>query len=198
MSTTTTTSRAQTVREHPEVRRAHQLLQRALDGSSDPGLRRALSPALDALRTDPTLALTTEGQRTLDLLAELARQLRPLSRQAEMARTHARLLADPDLEEADRAHAINRLGKINPAAITNEAELVERLCQQAQELADRARPDWQDPDHLHGLARRMLPPVRDLDVISQALRSSVSRAAAVVPDAPEVRRLLNLADQIHP
>jgi len=44
----------------------------------------------------------------------------------------------------------------------------------------------------------MLVPARDLEVIAQALRSSVSRAAAVAPEEPEVRRLLDLADQLHP
>lgn len=198
MTNTMQTGPAPAVHNHPEVRRAHQVLQRALDGCADERVRDALTRAAAALRTDPTLVLEVDGQHTVDLIAELVRQLKPLGRQAVLARAHARLLADPDLAEADRQRQIAQLGKTDPTAIDQEEEVLERLRARALALADRARTDWQDPEHLRRLSSQMLPPDQDLEEIARALRRSVSAAAALAPDAPEVRRLLALAEQIHP
>ncbi|SHI60509.1 hypothetical protein SAMN05421803_101710 [Nocardiopsis flavescens] len=118
--TTTQTGPARAIHDHPEVRRAHQTLHRARQGRADGRVREAPARVAAALRTDPTLALEVDGQRTADLIAELIRQLKPLSRQAGLAHTHARLPADPYLPGTDRQHQINRLGKVNPAAIDQE------------------------------------------------------------------------------
>ncbi|OLT26584.1 hypothetical protein BJF83_20690 [Nocardiopsis sp. CNR-923] len=194
----TTTSAAETVRSHREVRHAHEALQRALTGCADDTVRQALTRAADTLRTDPTLALEATGRRTIDLINELERQLKPLGRQAALARAHARLLADPDLSENDRQRQINQLGTINTTAIDQEEDLLDRLRDQALTLTKRARTDWENPEHLQGLARRMLPSQRVLTEIAESLRRSVSAAAALAPEEPQVRRLLALAEQIHP
>lgn len=198
MITTTQTDPVNAVRSHREVRRAHQTLQRALDGCAGDAARQALTQAVNAMHSDPTLALQAGGQRSIDLICALARQLKPLGRQAELARTRDRLLAAPGLPDTDRRRRIHRLGKINPLAISQEKECLERLQRQVSALAEQAHPEWCDPCHLAELARQMLPPEQALAEIAGSLRSAVAAAAALAPGEPEVRRLLDLAEQVQP
>ncbi|MEU3020195.1 hypothetical protein ABZ635_22690 [Nocardiopsis sp. NPDC007018] len=194
---TTTMSPAQTVRTHPAVHRAHEELHRALEGASDPQVRTVLERIADALRTDPTLALDREYQRTLDLIMELRRQLGSLTRKAARAAERAALLADPDLDQAERAARINQLGRVHPGVIEEEAEVRERLEHKADELAGRARPDWDAPERLAALARTLLPCGEDVQREAARLRSRMRAAAALAPDDPQVRQLLDLAEQMH-
>lgn len=193
---TETAPPADTIRDHDEVIRALSRLRDARDTCTDPAGARSLTVAIDALRTDPTLALTPAGQRALDLVAELCRQLRPVIRQADLSREHARLTADDTLTDTDRARRINRLGKINPNAIHAEAELLVRLNGEAHALAGAATPDWQTPGHLEQVAHTLLPSPRVLAEIAQQIRDRVAPAAAVAPTNHRVRGILGAAAQL--
>jgi Asp-tRNA(Asn)/Glu-tRNA(Gln) amidotransferase A subunit family amidase len=72
------------------------------------------------------------------------------------------------------------------------------------ELLEERKGDARDfsryADDPTGFIREILKadPWGKQEEIARALRRSVSAAAALAPDAPEVRRLLALAEQIHP
>ncbi|SIO84629.1 hypothetical protein [Nocardiopsis sp. JB363] len=193
----TTMTPAQAVRTHPAVRRAHETLHRALETATDPQVRSALDRLADTLRIDPTLALDRETQFTLDLIMELRRQIGTLTRKADRARERAGLLADPDLDSDERTSRISRLGKIDPGAIEEESEARERLDQKVDELAGRARPDWDTPERLSELAHTLLPCGKEVQREAARLRSSLQAAAALAPNDPQVRQFQDLAEQMH-
>ena len=181
---------------HRDAVAARDGLRRTLQGAAQPAARDALTRALDALSTDPTLALTLDGQRRIDLIAEMGRQLKPLGRQAAAGRAHSRIHADPALTGPERDAAQNRLGKINPAALAEEDRILARLDDEVAQLTAAARADWRDPAHLAEIARRLLPSPLALADIAAQVRRAVGSAAAVAPYEPEVRRLLDLADAL--
>ena len=107
--------------EHPDVVNTRRALADQLErmGPDEEDQRRDLAQVLELLKDDPTVALFAPTQRTIALIQELARQRRPLARQAALVREHERLSADPERN----ARALNRLGKINPRAIEEHAAL---------------------------------------------------------------------------
>ncbi|MGW8438825.1 hypothetical protein ACWGKS_27065 [Nocardiopsis sp. NPDC055879] len=195
--TATTMTPTQAVRTHPAVRSAHETLHRALESATDPQVRTALDRIAHTLRIDPTLALDHETQYGLDLIMELRRQIGTLTRKADRARERAGLLADPDLAPDERAARISRLGKIHPGAIEEEVEVRERLEQKVDELASRARSDWDTPERLAELARTLLPRSEDVQKEAARLRSSLQASAVLAPGDPQVLRFQELAEQMH-
>lgn len=167
--------------DHPAALRCLNRLRRARQtcppGERTAPARRALDKAARAARTDPTLPLTWEGERGIDLLYVLTRDLA-------------------------RAFENERHGDAGPSAhagpdLRGEVEsLVERTAAAALRLAALARSDWDTPAHRSAVARDRLPSRRVLVEIAEGLHRSVAVSAALDPDLDEVRALQDLADGI--
>lgn len=193
------------LRDHPDVSALRTRLQHiadrlspapgeALDTHRERALLAVRAAAAD-VEVDPTLALRGEGQRWVDLLAELARQMSPVFRQAALATEATRLNRDPALSERDRSRALLRLGKINPRAAEEAASLAKRSEQVAGELHALVNPHWNDPEHRTGLARRRLDHTA-LGRAAEQLRLAVSAAEEIDSHLPEVQALLAMATTV--
>lgn len=152
--------------------------------------------ALRALEADPTLVLSPEGQRQLDLIAELNRQLKPLGRQAALARFARRLRQDPDITEDQRERGLNRLGKLNPDAETQHQALLGRAEELVAAFEERVNPVWDQGEHRRRLARYLLPGPETTTKATDWVRYLVEAALAVDPELPEAHQVLAAADQI--
>lgn len=146
----------------------------------------------EAMAVDPTLGDVDREMRRCDLLAELMRQLGPLSRQAALLQ-EARRLDGITGEEADMARL--RIGRVNLLAQEETDALLDRLDFLAAELRAAAWPDWDSPARRTQRALATLPGEGRLETIAEELRRAVAPSLAHAP-TPEAMRLLALADLI--
>ncbi|MGW9350559.1 hypothetical protein [Nocardiopsis flavescens] len=167
--------------DHPAALRCLNRLRRARQtcppGERTAPARRALEKAARAAHADPTLPLTWEGERGIDLLYVLTRDL------ARAFENERRGDAGPSGQAGADPH-----GEVE--------SLVERTTAAALKLAALARSDWDTPAHRSAVARDRLPSRRVLVEITEGLHRSVAVSAALDPDLDEVRALQDLADGI--
>ena len=136
-----------------------------------------------AVQADPTLPERDRCHRDLDLIAELARQLLPLARQAEQ------LIASRRGEH---------VGRVNELAVDELEALSARLDELARQFAAQAWPDWDSPHRRLQRSTALLPDEHELAGVADELRRILAPALALSPTAPEALRLAALADQINP
>jgi hypothetical protein len=148
----------------------------------------AAHAAAAALTTDPTL---TDDWRDLDLLAEIVRQLAPLTPQAENELRRRALI-----EQSTSTQEITALGSTNPDAPQWLDAMSNRAVEVAQRIAAAARPDWNTAGRIRERSARLLPTQRLLEEIADRLRHAVAPALALSHPTPQALRLANLADQI--
>jgi chromosome segregation ATPase len=94
----------------------------------------AVEIVASALQVDPTLTDDGRHRRSLDIIAECLRQVKPLARQAEIELTRRRLA---DLPGRD----IARLGRIDLSAPQELEAMSQRCLELAREVAAAALPD---------------------------------------------------------
>ncbi|WP_150255324.1 hypothetical protein [Nocardiopsis deserti] len=196
------TATAPDLAAHPAVRAVraditaaverHATLSAGTPGADPERVGRALAQAAQALEEDPALCLDPQTLRCVDLVAELVRQLGPLTRQAALVAEAERLEQDTGLTEPERRRALARLGKLNPTAPDQVEELAERAEEIAAELRAQAAPGRGTPERRRALARARLDR-RALAEAAALLRYAVRDAAAIVPDLPEVAAVLAAA-----
>jgi hypothetical protein len=141
-----------------------------------------------ALTADPTLAERQE--RWLDVLGELLRRLSPLARQVWVAAECERLAA--------AGKTTYHLGRINPQAAQELADVSARCQELAAQVAAAAWPDWESPARTRELSASRMPDERELAEIADRLRRAVAPALDLAHPDPEAVRLAALADQITP
>lgn len=150
----------------------------------------AVDIVAEALETDPTLA-ETDRCRGIDLLDELLRQIRSLSRQAENALEADRLAKLPGTERQ-----IARLGRTNPLALEELDALSQRAVDIAREIRAEALPDWNTPRRIRERSTRLLPSPDRLEGIAEQLRDAARPSVSLSHPDPQAVRLNALADEI--
>ncbi|MEE2051771.1 hypothetical protein [Nocardiopsis tropica] len=198
----TTVNTFRDLANHPAVRAVRADIAAAVErhatlsaGTPDAGperVGRALAQAAQALEEDPALCLDPQTPHRVDLVAELVRQLRPLSRQAALVAEAERLEQDAGLTEPERYRALVQLGKLNPTAPAQVEELAVRAEEIAAELRAQAAPGQDSPEQRRALAGARLDR-RTLAEAADLLRRAVRDAAAIAPDLPEVAAVLAAA-----
>lgn len=153
---------------------------------------RALAESVQALEEDPALCLDPQTPRRVDLVAELVRQLIPLTRQAALVAEAERLEQDAGLTGPERRRALARLGKLNPTAPDQVEYLAGRAEEITAQLVAQAAPGRDIPERRRALAGARLDR-RALTEAAELLRYAVADAAAIDPDLPQVRSVLAAA-----
>jgi hypothetical protein len=146
--------------------------------------------AIKAAEIDPTL-MAQDRCRSLDLLWELQRQLKPLARQARAVFEHRRLT-----DACAPVREIAKLGRINKAAPAELDALSIRTVEIAKEIEAAALPDWDTPARILERSESLLPSGDELRRIARQLRQAVEDSLSLASPAPQAVRLARLADQI--
>lgn len=146
-----------------------------------------------ALNIDPTLVADERCRRQFDLLAELFRQLRPITRQAqeEVERRHL-IEARPALAE----QMTPKYCQTAPDAPDNMEALSARAITVAEEIKAEAWPNWDEPHRIRERSVRRLPSEAELEEIADDLRRAVASAMRLPYPSREAVRLAGLADEI--
>lgn len=152
------------------IRRAH-LTYAGVQAQRD-RITHALTPALEALKADPTLHLSATRR---DPVQRLQRAVHGWG--------HASLMAEHTGQQAE---------------FEALADLTDQIVADAETVVATAEPDWHDPDVSRRVSGEILPaPVR-LAAVADRLREEIRQAMAMPVPHPEAQRLAALADQIHP
>lgn len=198
----TTVNTVPDLADHPAVRAVradlaaaaerHATLSAGTPGAGPERVGRVLAAAAHALEEDPALCLDPQTPRRVDLVAELVRQLGPLTRQAALLVQAERLERDAGLTGPERRRALARLGKLHPTASDQARRVAERVEQITAHLLAQAAPGRDTPARRRALAGARIDR-RTLAEAAALLRYAVRDAAAIAPDLPEVAAVLAAA-----